>query len=243
MAVSPVPVGDRWPRRSTLNGLSAAARHDLLRIGTPLQIGAGETLIMEGDDRSPDVYVLVSGLVKIVSNIATGGTVLLNIRADGDLLGELAALDGKPRLATVITVRPCVLRRIGQREFLDFLAAHADAALVVQRVVTGKLRDATWHRVEYADIPVPVRVARALILLAREHGEDCPEGVRIRLGLTQPDLAGLVGARDVTVHRALAGLDQEQVIIRGYREIIIRDLDALHAFAGITEIPAKYGLD
>ncbi|TDD93939.1 Crp/Fnr family transcriptional regulator [Actinomadura rubrisoli] len=233
------PIGG-WRPRSLLGGLSAITRARLLELGGLRQIAAGETIIMEGATESRDVFVLLQGTAKITSGTDSGGTVLLSIRADGDVVGELAALDGNPRLARVTTIRPCVARRIGQREFLDFLSAHPDASLAVNRIVSAKLRGATWHRVESAN-PAPIRVARVLMLLAHEHGEPSAEGIVIR-PLTQPDIADLVSAKERTVQKALATLQRDGAIVQGYRKIIIRDREALCSAAEISEIPPEYGI-
>ncbi|MGI5171205.1 Crp/Fnr family transcriptional regulator [Spirillospora sp. CA-253888] len=248
---SPRRLGE-WPRRSMLGDLPGGTREALLRRGTRLQVASGETIIMEGDTGCHEVYVLEDGGVKVLSCTPEGGSVLLSIRVAGDLVGELAVLDGGPRLATVTTIGACVLRRIGRRPFLDFLATHPDAALAVSRSVSTKLRNATWHRVEYSSSPAEVRIARILLLLAHEHGEHGVvrrrdgtrvEGTVIRLRLTQIDMAGLAGAAESTVHQRLRALRHNGVIFQGYRQIVIRDWEALHSLAGITEIPPEYGVD
>ncbi|QXJ21186.1 Crp/Fnr family transcriptional regulator [Actinomadura graeca] len=239
---APRPVGG-WPRRSFLGTLDAPDRARLLKLGTSRQIAAGETLIMEGTTEPREVFVLLQGCAKVTSATDGGDTVLLSIRADGDLVGELAVLDDCPRLARVTTIGPCVVRRIGQPEFLEFLAASPGAFLAVSRIVSARLRNATWHRVEYGGSSVPVRIARMLMMLAREHGRPAAEGTLITLPLTHPDMAGLVGAKEPTVQKALASLKHRKVIDKGYREIVIRDWPALHTAAGITEIPPEYGID
>ncbi|WP_314174765.1 Crp/Fnr family transcriptional regulator [Streptomyces winkii] len=231
-----------WPPHSLLGGLPPDEREDLLRLGSVQRFGAGETMLVEGDRDSRDVYVLLKGAVKVVGNTEDGTAVLLSIRADGDLLGELASLDGSPRLAGVVTIRTCTVRRIGQQAFLGFLRTHPGASLAVSRSVSAKLRNATWHRVEYGSAPVPVRLARLLIQLATQHGEPADEGTAIRLPLTQTELAALAGAREPTVQRALRALRQEGAIGIGYRRIVVHDWAALHEAAGISEIPPAYGI-
>jgi CRP-like cAMP-binding protein len=225
-----------------LGCLPADTRDDLLRLGTVQQFGSGETILVEGASDSRDVYVLLEGSVKVVSNTEDGTAVLLSIRADGDLIGELASLDDSPRLASVITIRSCVVRRIGQDPFLTFLTTHPDASLAVHRSVSAKLRNATWHRVEYGSSPVPIRLARLLIQLATQYGEHGPEGIAIQLSLTHHELAALVAAREPSVQKALRSLRRDKVINTGYRRIFIRDWAALHSIAGITEIPPEYGV-
>lgn len=231
----------RWPPYSLLGCLPPDARADLLRRGTEERFGSAQTMLVEGSRDTRDVYVLLSGAVKVVSNTATGTAVLLAIRSDGDLLGELAALDGRPRLAGVITIRPCLVRRIGQDAFLSWLTTYPYASLAVNRSVSVKLRNTTWHRVEFSGSPVPLRLARLLIQLAIQHGDPDPEGTAIQLSLTQADLAGLAGAQVPTVQKALRALRRDGVVSCGYRRIVVRDWEALHAIAGIAEIPPEYG--
>ncbi|MGW8375243.1 Crp/Fnr family transcriptional regulator [Streptomyces sp. ODS28] len=231
-----------WPAHSLLGGLPPEEREDLLRLGSVQRFDSGETILVEGDCDARDVYVLLEGAVKCVSNTENGTSVLLSIRAEGDLIGELASLDDSPRLATIITLRPCTARRIGQDSFLAFLRAHPGAALDVSRSVSAKLRNATWHRVEYGSASVPIRLARLLIQLADQHGTAGPEGTAIQLSLTQSEIAALAGAREPTVQKALRSLREDGVIGIGYRRIIVRDGAALRAIAGITEIPPEYGM-
>ena len=236
----PRPVGG-YPPRSLLGSLAPATRQRLLRLGTLQQIAAGETIIIEGATHPIEVFLLLQGSVKVTSSTEDGHTILLSIRGAGEVVGELAALDGSPRLATVSTVRPCVVRRIGPREFRRFLDENPDADRAVTRTVTGKLRNATWHRVENGS-PVPTRVARSLLMLARVHGRPSPEGTVIP-DVTHPDMAGLVNASERTVQKALAELRHSGVISQGYKKIIIRDWQALRSFTGITQIPPEYGVD
>ncbi|WP_371784271.1 Crp/Fnr family transcriptional regulator [Streptosporangium subroseum] len=231
----------RRPPATLLGSLNPETRERFLSLGAFAQVAGGETLIMEGDRRSKHVFLITQGYVKVVSNSVDGKVVLLAIRSDGDLIGEFASLDGSPRLASVVTVGPCFVYRIGQRDFLDFLAGHPDAAHAVNASVVGKLRHATWHRIEFGTSPVPVRVARVLIYLAARYGERTGKSVLIG-SLTQPELAAMIGARENSVHKILRSMRERGVISTEYGRILIRDHQALCADAGITEIPPEYGV-
>ncbi|WP_067173172.1 Crp/Fnr family transcriptional regulator [Microtetraspora niveoalba] len=231
-----------WPRGSLLAALEPEIRDELLRLGTWQQFASGDFLLMEGDRSSKHVFLIAGGCVKVVSHTDDGKTALLAIRMDGDVVGELASLDGSPRAATVIAVGSCDVRRISQSAFLAFLSRHPAAALAMSRTVAGKLRHATWQRVAFSTSPVPVRLARVLLYLAARFGEQRPEGVLIRVHLSQPDLAALVGAREHSVHKGLRALREKGVIHTGYRKILIIDMNALKEEAGDTGIPPEYGV-
>ena len=91
---------DEWPTRSLLGVLSPHARRDLLGLGTEVRFDAGAVLLREGmDDRH--VLLLTSGFVKVTATVENGEISLLAVRAAGDTVGEMAAMDGAARSATV----------------------------------------------------------------------------------------------------------------------------------------------
>ena len=66
-----------------------------------------------------------------------------------------------------------------------------------------------------AALDVPGRVASQILALAREYGEEAPEGLRVPIKLTQSDLAALVGASRVRVNQALGFFRKRNVISVG----------------------------
>jgi CRP/FNR family cyclic AMP-dependent transcriptional regulator len=215
---------------SLLATLSGPAAAQLAELGTRRPFAAGEVLLREGE-LSTHVYLLLGGLVKVTATTPEGGFALLAIRVAGDLVGELAGLDGQPRSATVTAVGSVAARVIAQSVFNDFLNRHANVGVAVSRSVAGKLRWATRRRIDFGSCEVRVRLARVLLELAAAYGERVPAGIRIGVPLTQPELAALVGAAEPTVHQALAVLRRSGVIETGYRSTTVLDLPALRVVA------------
>jgi CRP-like cAMP-binding protein len=216
-----------------LTSLSPATSKRLLQLGTSTEYVAGRVVLREGES-STHVILLLSGCVKVTATTQDGGLALLAIRAGGDLVGELAGLDGQPRSATVTTVCGVRARIITESAFHDFLAHHPDAALAVSRTVGAKLRWANRRRVDFSGCAVRARLAKVLIELAAAYGWRTEDGLTIGVTLTQPELAALVGAAEPTVHKALAELRRHHVIRTGYRRTTILDQRALRAVAGHT---------
>lgn len=212
---------------ATLSGPAAA---ELAALGTRRAFAAGSVLLRQGE-LSAHVYLLLGGVVKVTATTAEGGFALLAIRAAGDLVGELAGLDGQPRSATVTAAGSVAARVITQSVFNDFLNRHAEVGVAVSRSVAGKLRRATRWRIDFGGCEVRVRLARVLVELAAAYGERIPAGIRIGVPLTQPELAALVGAAEPTVHQALAIFRRSGVIGTGYRSTTVLDLPALRAAA------------
>jgi CRP-like cAMP-binding protein len=228
------PPGGRteWTANSLLSTLPNATTTELLSLGTSCEFDAGQVLVRE-DDTSTHVYVLLTGCTKVTATTPEGGFALLAIRGGGDVIGELAGLDGQPRSATVTTVNRVRARVLSQATFQNFLSRHPDAALAISRSVGAKLRWATRRRVDFSGREVRVRLARVLVELAGVYGLATSDGVELGVALTQPELAGLVSAAEPTVHRALAGFRRHRLISIGYRRTVITDLPALRAVAGL----------
>lgn len=91
---------------------------ELLRAITPVEATPGQTIFREGD-ASDAAYAIEQGRVEIVT-AGENGEVLVAELGPGDVLGELALLDGAPRSATARAKTRVTLFRIDQREF-DFL--------------------------------------------------------------------------------------------------------------------------
>ena len=219
-----------WPSGTLLAGLTDSARKRLFGIGAQVQFAdSGRMLIREGDTTST-VFLLLAGMVKVSSRTETGEA-LLAVRVGGDMVGELAALDGRPRLATVTTAGPVIARVIGKAEFNAFLVRNPDVSLAITRGITDKLRSATARRIDFTGCLVATRFARVLLELAERYGRQTDHGLVIVCQLTQTELAALVGAAEPTIQRVLRQLRTDRVVANRYRQITVLDVATLRARA------------
>lgn len=209
-----------------LASLDDAGRAALAARGRHRRWPAGSSLFLEGD-RSSTVVVVVSGRVKVFSITEQGEEVLLAVRGPGALLGELSAVDGSPRAATVAALEPVVALVVPGPDFEAFLSTHPGAAMALLRLVTSRLRDADRKRVEFGAFDIASRVAGRLVELADRFGEPAPDGVRIPVPLSQDELAGWVGASREAVAKALRVLRDRGLVTTGRRTMTVLDLDGL----------------
>lgn len=191
----------------------------------------GSSLFLEGE-QSSTVVVVVSGRVKVFSLTEQGEEIVLAVRGAGALLGELSAVDGAPRSASVAALEPVVALVLPVAAFTDFLGTHAGAAMVLLRLVTDRLRDSDRKRVEFAAYDTAARVARRLVELAERFGEPDAHGVRITVALSQDELAGWVGASREAVAKALRVLRERGHLTTGRRTMTVLDLDGLRRRGG-----------
>ncbi|HLU73538.1 MAG TPA: Crp/Fnr family transcriptional regulator [Nonomuraea sp.] len=192
--------------------------------GRPRRWDRGATVMSEGDT-SDWVLVLTEGRVKVSSHTTAGTEVVLAVRGPGGLIGEMSAIDGSPRSATVTALEP--ISGIVVSDFPGFLQQHGRIAVLLMRIVTGRLRDSDRKRIEYGAFDTTGRVATRLIELAERYGEQTSAGVRVALPLSQDELAGWTGASREAVSKALRSLRDRGLIETGRRRVTIHDLEGL----------------
>jgi CRP-like cAMP-binding protein len=209
--------------------LADADREYLLARGTRRRFRENDFVLMEGDP-SDHVHVLVSGWVRVSTTAEDGREVLFGLRGPGEVLGELAAVTGRPRAASVRAIEPCTVVQLTGAQFIEVLHARPEIAIATIKTVAARLRSAESARVDSAALDVSRRVAVVLVRLAEERGRTVPEGVVID-ALSQEDVAAQIGAARRTVARALRVLRERGIVQTGRRRFVIRKPRVLEAFA------------
>jgi CRP/FNR family cyclic AMP-dependent transcriptional regulator len=192
----------------------------------PRRFRKGQALFHEGG-RSDRVVALLRGRVKVSTTTAGGREIVLAFRGPGDLLGELSAIDGQPRSASVEAIEPVEALAIAPADFRGFLTENPEIALMLLETLSRRLRDADRKRIEYGAHDTVGRVAARLLELADQYGEPDPQGVRIALPISQEELAGWTGASREAVSKALQTLREAGWVVTERRRITVCDPEAL----------------
>jgi CRP/FNR family cyclic AMP-dependent transcriptional regulator len=222
--------GERPAARTLLSYLGQDGRERLLDGGRRCSFEPGETLIREGDPSS-HAYVLLEGWVRVSALKPDGGVVLLALRGPGDIIGELAAIHGWERTATVQALDAVHAVRLLNTQFLDRLRDNPDVSMAVIKTLSVRLREAEETRLDMASLSVSGRLAAALARLAAEHGVPSPDGVRIDLPLTQDDLADRIGASRRAVARSLHVFRTRGVVHTARKAYVVARPDVLRSLS------------
>lgn len=229
MTIAEQPKVSRWPAGSMMSLLSAESRDRLTAVGFPRSFCSGEQLLGQGA-LTRHVLVLLAGAARVTVDAAEGRSTVLGFCRTGDVIGEISALDDRPRSATVTATEPTIARHIPHATFVGLLADDPAVGFAVSRMMAQRLRESSQHRADLNGIPVRVRLARVLSRLSRRgDGRLAPAGMRIPI--SQEELATLVGAASASIHRELAQLRRSGSIETGYRRVVIRDSQALDRMA------------
>ena len=155
----------------------------------------------------------------------------MGLRGAGELLGEMAALSGQSRSASVSAATELHGNVISAEPFVAYLGRSPGAASRLTQMVADRLRAANRRRLEFHSYPAEGRIARVLGEVARSHGH--AEGTTWRIGpeITQADLASLSSASVRTVEKVLRLFEQEGLVQRKRRDLVVIDPAALEARA------------
>jgi CRP/FNR family cyclic AMP-dependent transcriptional regulator len=135
------------------------------------------------------VLILLAGRVKVVAPSASGREIVLAFHGPGELVGELAALDGGVRSASVVALEPVDVLALAPEEFRAFLDLHPAGALALVRTLGSRLRDADARLMEFATVDTLGRVAIRLVELCDRFGQADGEHIDVALPLSQEELA------------------------------------------------------
>jgi CRP/FNR family transcriptional regulator, cyclic AMP receptor protein len=215
---------------SFLYELGPADREELLSLGPSRTYRPREPIVHEHDTTN-FVLVIRNGW-SIVSVSTKRGTLILALRGPGDLVGDMAAVDGRPRSASVTAVGRVDGVVIQGDHFRSFLASRPKANSLVMQQFAGRLRNSDSERRSLASLTVLERLAARLVELAERAGTRQGDAVVIDLPLPQHDLAAAVGSTREAVAKALRMLREQGVVRTGPRRLTVADLDVLSALAG-----------
>jgi CRP/FNR family transcriptional regulator, cyclic AMP receptor protein len=225
--------GAAWPPRSYLASLAESMRSELLALGPRRVFSPEQVFITEGDENR-DVFVLVGGIVKVTATAASGAQKLIDMQVGGDTVGEMAALDGQRRSATVSAAGRVAAVQISSEDLIAFFQANPAASDAMTRMLSQRLRLKISQILDFGEFDARTRLARTLVALAEKCGSSAPGGVTLDMPLTQPELASLVGMSEPAVHKAMRVLRDGGAITTGYRRLVILDMVTLRAAAELA---------
>lgn len=220
--LEPLP-GPQPPFLARLNAEEFAA---LRSRAVARHFARGATIVHQGEVPGR-VVVIESGYAKVTATTEEGKDVVLAFRGPGDVLGEVAALSGMPRSATVRALEPIDSIAVPVGDFEALLEQHPRVALELLRVVIDRLREADRQQFEFAAYQTLGRIARRLVELAERFGEPCDDGVEISLRISQEELAGWAGASREATSKALHDLREIGLIDTQRRRLTVLSVDGL----------------
>jgi CRP/FNR family cyclic AMP-dependent transcriptional regulator len=173
----------------------------------------GEMLFARGDP-GKHLYIVADGRVRLAISTDEGRELSFRHAIAGDLFGEIAALDGGPRLAEASALTPVAAYSLERKAFRDILADRPAVAAKLIEFLCKRLRDTSSQLEAIALHPLHVRLARFLIFALANRTAPPGKRVPLELGFSQGELALLLGATRPKVNEAFGALETAGAIGR-----------------------------
>jgi CRP/FNR family cyclic AMP-dependent transcriptional regulator len=191
---------------------------------------AGEVIFRKGEP-GESMMVIVSGQVKISVSGLDGKEAVLAVLGVGEIIGELAILDSKPRSADATALAASELMVLRRRDFVPFIERDPTLAIRLLVMICERLRRTSAVLAERTLRHLPGRLAKALLDLGKYDECHCPPGARIELPISQKVFASLLGTSRETLNKQLHAWQSAGLITLEPSVVVIEQPEALIRFA------------
>ena len=185
------------------------------------------SLILDQSSNERDVYFIMSGQLRAVHNNARQDLIFNEMRA-GSIFGEMAAIEGAPRAASVFAVVDLLIAKMPPQIFIETMYSHRPLCEAVIRTLSERLRAMSSRVSELGAFNVLTRVHAELLRLARKDRDD-PRRAIIVTPPNQSELAARINTRRETVSREINAMERSGLIERRRGAIVITDVLKLSA--------------
>ena len=181
----------------------------------------GDTIIEQGDD-SNTVYFLISGTVHVLDYSKSHRAVTYASLKDGEMFGEMAAIDGFPRSAWVCAISTCKIISLPGNTFINLLKNNADISLKILAKLSSRLRLTDERLTDVSLFGTEQRVCLELVRMSKLDTKT-NNVYQIKQMPTQANFANIIGTTRETVSRILAKLRYDQIIIKTESGFVVPD--------------------
>ncbi len=211
-----------------LAGLDAETSLSLISVMRRKEFRRGEVIFFEGAP-GDSLYVIVKGKVKLARTARDGRENLLNLFGVPDVVGELSVFDPGPRVARAHVPEDTIVYELTRQVLDAWLRDHMEVSRQFLRMLAKRIRRTSVTMADLVFTDVPGRVAKAILDLGQRFGNLDRGHVVVRHGLTQEELAQLVGASRETVNKALADFASRGWIDVHMGSVVVYEPDRLRA--------------
>jgi len=209
-----------------LRGLDAAEMKHIERACTWRKCKAGDEILTR-DSSSRDIIFVVKGEVRVVNYSVSHREVAYAEVGAGGYFGELAAIDGEPRSASVVAHRDCLLATLAPAAFRKMLITHPNIAIVVLEKLARIIRICDDRIMDLATLGAHQRVYRELAKLISKDPVR-PGAWLIYPTPTQAAIAAKASTTRETVARVMSQLANAGILERKAKTLYVRDIERLN---------------
>jgi len=212
-----------------LSGLSEVELRRIAQVAVARSFPKGARVFHEGDE-SDACYVVRSGEVRVTREHSDGRAIALATLGPGEIVGELAMLDGEVRSASVEALTDVELLAISAPDMRGLLERNPEITSKLVVALTRRVRETNERVSRQSFQTVPSRVAGVLSQLVDEDGLSPTGRDGLTIRMNQADLAQLAGTSRESVSRFLAVLERAGVVRVGRGRVTVLEPSRLRAY-------------
>jgi CRP/FNR family cyclic AMP-dependent transcriptional regulator len=182
--------------------------------------------IISKENESSDVYFIASGSARVVNWSYSGREVSFEELPAGGTFGELAAIDGAPRSATVVALEPTEVASVDPDTFMSIILENPATSRRLMERLTAIIRKSTERIFDLSVYGANIRIYADLLRLAEPHVRD-DNSAQIAPIPVHSDITARVSTTRETVARVLSDLSRREILIREKDRLIVTDIDRL----------------
>lgn len=183
----------------------------------------GETLFRRGDPGT-GLLLVVRGRIRISVPSSEGRDGVLNLVRAGEVVGEIALLDGHPRTADAIADTDGEVMLLERRDLLHLIEENGALALGLMEVLCERLRQTSAQVEALMFQEAGPRIARALLQLASVQR-------LASVAVTQKQLGEMAGTSRESANRTLKAWEARGLVSLVPGRVTLRDEAAIRAIA------------
>ena len=217
---------DLFSKHSLFGQMPDEAKRQLLDLMRSQTFTNNQAIFFK-DDPATGLMTIVSGNVKIVSYAASGKEIIFNILGPGDVLGEIALINGGNRTAEARAVGNTELLHLDRADFMPLLESDPDLCIALMKVLCQRLCASDEQLEDFTFLDLRSRIAKCLVQLGSQHLENNVSRKNVRITASQQMLAAMMGTTREAVNKRLREWEDEGLLTLGRGFVIVHDLEEL----------------
>lgn len=220
------PVNTNVVRAGLFHNVDPAAVAAVTDRLSPVRFARHQSIYTEGEP-GEQLYIIVSGKIKLGRHCADGRGHLLAVAGPAEMFGELSIFDPGPRTSSATALTDVHAVSMHRDVVRAWIAEHPHVAQRLLRLLARRLRRTDEDLSDLVFTDAAGRAAKQLLRLAHQFGIQEHGAIRVNHDLTQEELAQLIGASRETVNKILAEFTQRGWIRTDGKSVIITDTERL----------------
>jgi CRP/FNR family transcriptional regulator, cyclic AMP receptor protein len=222
---------------------------DLLRIERTAEERyiRGRTVIFLFEQKSDYVYVLKSGLVRLLRGSSSGREVTFALINPHEIFGETGLFYPHSTYShSCEAIEDSSILCFRKADLETIIRTNAEAMMLLYQMQTRRRVEAEKRLADFVVFDVTARLAQLLVSLCETYGRTNKIGTLLKLKVTHQDLANLIGSTRETTTLILSEFRRRGLIDFAGRKIIVLDCDQLQMIEGASYLnksptPSRFG--